>query len=53
MIKKVYLKFSQKYGLNLVPAEPVIKKKLLSFTPSDVDDDFDSEDIPEEEKSDE
>lgn len=53
MIKKVYLKFSQKYGLKLVAAEPVSKKKLLSFTSGDVDDEFDSEDIPEEEKLDE
>lgn len=52
MIKKVYLKFTQKYGLKLVPEEPS-KKKLISFTSGEVDDgdEFDSDEV--EDKSDE
>lgn len=52
MIKKVYLKFTQKYGLKLVPEEPS-KKKLISFTSGEADDgdEFDSDEV--EEKSDE
>lgn len=52
MIKKVYLKFTQKYGLKLVPEEPS-KKKLISFTSGEADDgdEFDSDEV--EDKSDE
>lgn len=51
-IKKVYLKFTQKYGLKLVPEEPS-KKKLISFTSGEADDgdEFDSDEV--EDKSDE
>lgn len=55
MIKKVYLKFTQKYGLKLVAAdtEPKNNKKLLSFTSGDVDDDFEVDDNMLEDKSNE